>query len=85
MLIGDNRGMDRLTIIELARRSSRLTQAALARRAGTSQSTLSAYERRKKSPSLEVTERLMRAAGCDLGMVTQVRFEDHFAENLGTY
>lgn len=27
----------------------------------------------------------MGGAGCDLGMVTQVRFEDHFAENVGTF
>lgn len=66
--------MDRPTIIEEARRASGLTQVELARRAGTSQSTLSAYERGLKSPSLRVTERLMLAAGYDLGMTTQVRF-----------
>lgn len=83
--IGDNRGIDRPTIIELARRSSGLAQAELARRAGTSQSTLSAYERRRKAPSLEVTERLLRAAGCDLGVVPRVEFSDHFAQNVGTF
>ena len=41
--------------------------------------------RRKKSPSLNVTERLMRAAGCDLGVVTQVKFDEQFAKNVGTY
>jgi hypothetical protein len=46
---------------------------------------LSAYERRKKAPSLDVTERLMRAAGCDLGIVTRVEFHDHFAKNIGTF
>ena len=84
-LIGDTGGIDRPTIIELARRSSGLTQAELARRAGTSQSTLSAYERRRKAPSLDVTERLMWAAGCDLGIVSRVRFQDHFARNVGTF
>ncbi|MFD4327141.1 helix-turn-helix domain-containing protein [Nocardioides sp. NPDC058538] len=67
--------MDRPTIIEEARRARGLTQAELARRAGTSQSTLSAYERGLKSPSLRVTERLMLAADYDLGMITRVRFD----------
>lgn len=69
----------------MARRAARLTQGELARRAGTSQSTLSAYERRKKSPSLDVTERLVRGAGFDLGMVSLVRFDDHIADGVGTY
>jgi len=46
---------------------------------------LSAYERRRKAPSLEVTERLMWATGCDLGIVTRVEFSEHFAERVGTY
>lgn len=62
-----------------------MTQSELAREADTSQSTLSAYERRKKSPSLDVTERLMWGAGFDLGMVSLVRFEDHVAKDVGTY
>lgn len=66
--------MDRPTIIEEARRARGLTQAELARRAGTTQSTLSAYERGLKSPSLKVTERIMLAADYDLGMITRVRF-----------
>ncbi len=77
--------MDRPTIIELARRWSGFSQVELARRAGTSQSTLSAYERRKKSPSLAVTERLMRAAECDLGIVPRIYFEEYFATNVGTF
>ncbi len=27
----------------------------------------------------------MWAAGCDLGLVTRVRFQDHFAGNVGTF
>ena len=27
----------------------------------------------------------MRAAGCDLGIVTRVEFSDHFASNVGTF
>lgn len=32
-----------------------------------------------------MTERLLRAAGCDLGVVTRVKFSDHFAGNVGTF
>jgi hypothetical protein len=46
---------------------------------------LSAYERRRKAPSLEVIERLLQAAGCDLGAVTRVEFRDHFATKVGTF
>jgi transcriptional regulator with XRE-family HTH domain len=49
----------------------------LARRAGTSQSAISEYERRRKSPALDVTERLMRVAGSDLAMTTLVEFSEH--------
>lgn len=46
-----------------ARRSADLTQAELAVRAGTSQATLSAYERGGKNPSAATLERLLQAAG----------------------
>lgn len=72
----------RPTIIELARRSAGLTQAELARRAGTTQSAVSMYERRRKVPTLEVAERLMLAAGTDLGMVTTVVWEVGFLTGL---
>ncbi|MGN6129058.1 MAG: helix-turn-helix domain-containing protein [Nocardioidaceae bacterium] len=67
--------MVRPTIIELARRGAGLTQGELAARAGTTQSAVSMYERRRKVPLLDVAERLMQAAGADLGMVTWVRWE----------
>jgi transcriptional regulator with XRE-family HTH domain len=77
-----NGGVDRLTIIEVARRGAGLTQAELARRAGTSQSAVSMYERRRKVPMLDVAERLVQAAGADLGMVTTVVWEVEFLEGL---
>lgn len=46
--------MDRSYLIEWARRSRGMTQIELAEKAGTSQATLSAYERGLKSPSLKV-------------------------------
>jgi transcriptional regulator with XRE-family HTH domain len=74
-LTGDNAGVERPTIIEVARRAAGLTQARLALRAGTTQSAVSMYERRRKVPTLDVAERLMQAAGADLGMVTLVVWE----------
>lgn len=41
------------SLIEIARRAAGLTQVELAKRAGTSQATLSAYERGLKTPSLK--------------------------------
>lgn len=53
------------TILD-ARRRSGLTLRALAKRAGTSHSTLSAYESGRKTPSTETLDRLVRAAGFEL-------------------
>jgi transcriptional regulator with XRE-family HTH domain len=77
--------VERPTIIELARRGAGLTQAELARRAGTAQSAVSMYERRRKVPMLDVAERLMQAAGCDLGMVTTVVWEVDFLPGLKAF
>jgi transcriptional regulator with XRE-family HTH domain len=78
-MVSDTGWIERQTIIEVARRAAGLTQAELARRAGTSQSAISEYERRRKSPALDVTERLMWAAGSDLAMTTLVEFSEHQA------
>jgi transcriptional regulator with XRE-family HTH domain len=51
-----------------ARLAAGLTQSALARRAGTSQATLSAYESGRKVPSLDTLERLLSAAGARLAI-----------------
>lgn len=77
--------MERPTIIELARRGAGLTQAELAHRAGTTQSAVSMYERRRKVPMLDVAERLMQAAGADLGMVTRVVWEVDFLPGLKAF
>jgi transcriptional regulator with XRE-family HTH domain len=53
-------------VIKLARHDAGLSQRELARRAGTSQATLSAYETGRKSPSFETLVRVVRAAGQDL-------------------
>lgn len=51
-----------------------MTQETLARQAGTSQSTLSAYERGTKTPSLAVAERILYALGYCLDIRDVVTF-----------
>lgn len=53
-------------LIKLARHDAGLSQRELARRARTSQATLSAYEAGRKSPRFETLVRIIRAAGQDL-------------------
>lgn len=65
------------SIIERARRGSGLSQRELARRSGTSQSTLSTYENGRKSPTLAVAERILGTSGYDLGLVPRVTFTAH--------
>lgn len=74
--------MDEARIILTARHGGGLTQRELAERAGTSQATLSAYERGAKSPSLAVAARIVRAAGFRLDLVTQVRFEQRLGPRV---
>jgi transcriptional regulator with XRE-family HTH domain len=57
-----------------ARRSSGLSQGALAARAGTSRPTLSAYEHGRKSPSLSTAERILAEAGFELTLRERVDF-----------
>lgn len=66
--------MERPTIIEIARKARGWTQRELAGAASTSQATVSAYERRAKSPSLAVTERLIGEAGYSLRLDVTVDF-----------
>ena len=53
-------------LIREARAAAGLTQAELARRAGTSQPTIAAYEAGGKVPNVDTLERLLRAAGTSL-------------------
>lgn len=61
-------------LLAYARRAAGLTQDALARLAGTSQPTVSAYERGAKSPSLAVAERIIEATGHRLEVVPNLEF-----------
>src|ERR1700729_4573676 len=61
-------------LLEQARVSSGLTQEELARRAGTSRPTLSAYEHGRKSPTVATFARLLSQAGWDLAAQPHVSF-----------
>ncbi|MBS1869238.1 MAG: helix-turn-helix transcriptional regulator [Actinobacteria bacterium] len=61
--------MDASALLRNARARAGLTQAELARRAGTSQATVSAYEHGRKTPSVETLGRLLAAAGARLTAV----------------
>jgi transcriptional regulator with XRE-family HTH domain len=58
--------MDAAAALRDARRRAALTQTELARRAGTSQATVSAYEHGRKAPSVETLARLLAATGTRL-------------------
>jgi transcriptional regulator with XRE-family HTH domain len=63
------------TVIEVARRAAGLSQSRLAARARTQQSSVSEYESRRKSPTLDVVERLVDAANAELTVKPMVFFE----------
>lgn len=58
--------MDAARLIRSARRQSGCSLRELAQRAGTSHSTIAAYEAGRKVPSADTLERLLRAAGFEL-------------------
>jgi transcriptional regulator with XRE-family HTH domain len=61
-------------LLEGARASAGLTQDELARRAGTSRTTLSAYENGRKSPTVATFARLLSEAGYELAAQPKVMF-----------
>lgn len=61
-------------LLERARVGAGLTQEELARRAGTSRTTLSAYEHGRKSPTVATFSRLLSEAGHELMTSPQVTF-----------
>ena len=64
-------------LLERVRLEAGLSQQDLAARAGTSRSTLSAYEHGRKSPTLSTVERLFDQAGFDLSAEPRVHFVEH--------
>ncbi len=61
-------------LLERVRRVAGLSQQELASRAGTSRTTLSAYEHGRKSPTLATVERLLDSAGFELTAEPHVTF-----------
>jgi transcriptional regulator with XRE-family HTH domain len=61
-------------LLEQVRVSAGLTQEELARRAGTSRTTLSAYEHGRKSPTAATLARLLSEAGWELAARPHVSF-----------
>jgi transcriptional regulator with XRE-family HTH domain len=64
-------------LLERVRQEAGLSQEDLAARAGTSRTTLSAYERGRKSPTLATVTRLLETAGYELTAEPQVTFREH--------
>ncbi len=75
-MISDNmRVVESKTVIEIARKAAGLSQRQLAEWARTQQSSVSEYEARRKSPTLEVVERLVAAADHELAVKPLVAFD----------
>jgi transcriptional regulator with XRE-family HTH domain len=67
-------------LLHEARRRAGLSLRELATRAGTSHSTLAAYESGRKAPSLTTLERILRAAGFALDLELVARPVDRGRE-----
>lgn len=72
--VGYYRSVSAGNVLEQARETAGLSQAALAKLAGASRSTLSAYEHRRKSPTLDTAERIVGEAGFDLTITPRIEF-----------
>jgi len=73
------------TVIEKARRAGGFSQRRLAEIARTQQSSVSEYESRRKSPTLEVVERLVDAANHELVVKPMVFFDLHKDAAVGSF
>lgn len=72
--------MDIERLLVRAREAAGLSQSALARAAGTSRPTLSAYEHGRKSPTLETASRVVGEAGFELALTPKVEFVEVAAD-----
>jgi len=68
--------MDTSELLEWVRSEAGLSQEALARRAGTSRPTLSAYEHGRKSPTMATAARLLAHAGYELVARPRIEFTE---------
>jgi transcriptional regulator with XRE-family HTH domain len=67
--------MNGAALLTRARKRAGITQAELARRAGTSQPVISAYEHGRRDPGIETLRRLVRATGAELELGVGARAE----------
>ena len=67
------------TLLAQARDESGLTQSEVARRAGTSRPTLSAYEHGRTSPTMDTAQRVLAATGHELVAVPVVTFSERLS------
>jgi len=74
-----------MTVIGVARKAAGLSQRRLAEVAGTQQSSISEYESRRKSPTLEVVERLLDAADAELAVKPTVFFDYREDPEIGSF
>ena len=84
-MISDHRHVEPMTVIESARRAAGLSQRRLAEIARTQQSSVSEYESRRKSPTLEVVERLLDAADAELAVKPMVFFDYREDPEVGSF
>ena len=68
--------MDAAQTLRLARARAGLSLRALARRAGTSHATLSAYEAGRVNPAVDTLDRIVRAAGYSVAAELVRRVDD---------
>lgn len=73
------------TVIEKARKAAGVSQQQLARWAGTTQSSISEYESRKKSPTLAVVERLLEELEVEIAVRPVVAFDVVHDPVIGQY
>ncbi len=73
--------MSAALLIHAARAAAGLTQAELARRAGTSQPAIARYERGASSPSVVTLERILAAAGQRLALTATPSLTAHDASS----
>lgn len=84
-MISDHWRVASMTVIEVARKAAGLSQRRLAGIARTQQSSVSEYESRRKSPTLEVVERLVDAADAELAVKSLVFFDYLEDPEIGSF
>ncbi|WP_241153935.1 helix-turn-helix domain-containing protein [Nocardioides pantholopis] len=77
--------LDPAHLLEVATRAAGLNQAEVARRGGTSQATVIAYERGLKSPSLKGAARLLGLMGWEFTLQSTIDFEEYHPPGIPAF